>query len=340
MRALVKTIPGVGALELQEVGEPRAGSGEVLLRIGAAGICGSDLHIVAGEYPCNPPVILGHEFAGTIVEIGEGVTGWQAGDRVTSMPFAITCGSCVYCRTGEFGLCAQRKSYGSGVNGAFAEYLAVRASGLYALPDHQDFVAGSLTEPLACVTKAVFDIAALQAGEQVVILGPGPIGLLTLQVTLAAGAVPYLVGLRSDEPRLALAKEAGARAVFYADDPQSVSGLHELLGEGADTVFECSGAGPAFDLATQVARKKGCIVQVGLYGRPVTVNLDRVVFKDLKIRGTFASSVSSWQKALELTRNRRVDPGRFVSDVFPLEGHEEAFQQARNRGRLKVVFQP
>ena len=340
MRALVKTYPGPGALELQQAAEPQPGTGEVLLKIGAAGICGSDLHIVAGEYPCNPPVILGHEFAGTIVETGQGVTGWKVGDRVTSMPFAITCGRCIYCQAGEFGLCAQRKSYGSGVNGAFAEYLAVRTSGLFALPDHQDFIAGSLTEPLACVTKAVFDIASLQPGERVVILGPGPIGLLTLQVVLAAGAIPYLAGLSSDKERLDLAMETGARGIFYADDPQSISTLQDLLGEGADTVFECSGAGPAFNLALELARKKGAIIQVGLYGKPVTANLDRAVFKDLKIRGTFASSIASWKRAVELTHNRQVDPGRFVSDIFPLEGSEDAFHQASNRGRLKVVFQP
>jgi L-iditol 2-dehydrogenase len=340
MKALVKTVSGAGPLELQEVVEPEAGPGEVLLEIGAAGICGSDLHIVAGEYPCNPPVILGHEFAGTIVSLGEGVTGWRIGDRVTSMPYAITCGACAYCRSGEFGLCVQRKSYGSGVNGAFAEYLAVRTAGLYRLPDHQDFVAGALTEPLACVTKAVFEVAGLQQGEQVVILGPGPIGLLTLQVVLAAGAVPYLIGLHSDSERLEQGQALGAREIYFADDPRSASILQERLREGADAVFECSGAGPAFDLALEVVRKKGRLIQVGLFGKPVAASLDRVVFKDLRIQGSFASSISSWKRAVELTLNRKVDTGRLVTDIFPLENSAEAFTQARERSRLKVIFQP
>jgi L-iditol 2-dehydrogenase len=130
MKALAKYRIGEGHLELREVPKPQPGAGEVLLEIGAVGICGTDLHIFAGEYPVNPPVTLGHEFAGTIVTLGEGVTDWSVGERVTSLPYASVCGRCRYCREGQFGLCAARLSYGSGVKGAFAEYLAVNASGI------------------------------------------------------------------------------------------------------------------------------------------------------------------------------------------------------------------
>jgi L-iditol 2-dehydrogenase len=320
---------------------PRPKGGEVLLLIGAAGICGSDLHIIAGEYPCYPPVILGHEFAGTIVELGEGVAGWSVGDRVTSMPYAVVCGACEYCQKGEFGLCASRRSYGSGVNGAFAQYLNVKAGGLYRIPDHHDFVAGALTEPLACVTKAVCDVGGLKPGETVVIMGPGPIGLLATQVVKATGAYGILIGLKSDADRLALGRKLAAQQTLFADDPDVVEQVRDSLkAGGADVVFECSGAASALKLALELARKKGRIIQVGLFGKSIPLDVDPLVFKDLTIRGSFASSTSSWKRALELTWNRQVDTRSLVSDLYPLEAVEQAFTQAMDRSHLKVVFQP
>lgn len=326
---------------LVQLPEPKPGPGEVLLKIHAAGICGTDLHIVSGERDCNPPVIMGHEFAGTIVELGAGVDGWAIGDRVTSMPFAIVCGICEFCLSGEFGLCAARKSYGSRVNGAFAEYMAVRASRMYRLPGNQDFTAGALTEPLACVTKAVFDVGELRPGEIAAVLGPGPIGLLTTQVIKAAGACGILFGLKSDTDRLALGRKLGAQAISFADEPGVVEQAVEALGvEGVDAVFECSGAGEALDLALKLVRRKGRVIQVGLFGKKLSIELDNLVFKDLTCKGSFTSSASSWKRALELTAAGQVDTLSLVSDILPLEEVERAFALAADRHRLKVVFKP
>ena len=341
MKAVVKAASGPGQVELRHVARPHPGEGEVLLEIGAAGICGSDLHIFADEYPYCPPVTLGHEFAGTIVEIGEGVVGWEIGDRVTSMPFAVVCGTCRHCREGDFGLCDSRLSYGSGVDGAFAEYLAVSASRLYRLPDRQDFSAGCLTEPVACATKAVFEIGEVQPGERVAVLGPGPIGLLTTQVVRAVGAQAMLVGLRSDAARLDLGQTLGANHIFYADDPGTCEQMTEVVGaDGIDVVFECSGAAAALRLGLQLARKKGRIIQVGLFGKRVQVDPDLVVFKQLALRGTLMSNRKSWERALDLTGSGQVDTGCLVSNVFPLEDWEEAFARASEQSGLKVIFQP
>jgi L-iditol 2-dehydrogenase len=341
MLALQKRESGKGLPVLTDVPVPRPGSGEVLLKIAAAGICGTDIHIVAGERPCNPPVILGHEFSGTIIEIGAGVTGWAVGDRVTSMPFAIVCGICEFCLSGEFGLCLSRKSYGSRVNGAFAEYMVVNASRVYRLPAQQDFVGGALTEPLACVTKAVFDVGGLRSGEVAAILGPGPIGLLTTQVVNSAGARGILIGLKGDKERLDLGQKLGAQNVFYADEPGVAEWVVSALGaEGVDIVFECSGAAPALDLALKLVRRKGRIIQVGLFGKSLSVEIDTLVFKDLTYKGSFTSYTSSWKSAIELTGNRQVDTRCLVSDILPLEAVEQAFALAVDRNRLKVVFQP
>lgn len=340
MKALVKTGIGAGQMSLQDVPEPVPQAGEVLIEIGATGICGTDLHIAAGEYPVQPPVILGHEFSGIIRELGADVEGWQVGDRVTSVPYAVVCGRCIYCRSGQLGLCHHRRSYGSGVNGAFAKYLAVNASGLYRLFPDQSLVAGALTEPLACVTKAVYEIGLVQPGERVIVLGPGPIGLLTLQVVQAAGGHVSLVGLRRDARRMELGRTLGAE-IFYADDHDVLTQLAASFDPaGADVVFECSGAGAAFDVALQAVRPQGRVIQVGLFGKAVMSNLDLIVKKDLAVRGSFASSLESWERALELTGSGFVDSSRMISDTFPLDEWEAAFRRAASGEGLKVIIEP
>lgn len=337
----MKLAAGAGHLGLCEAPMPRPGPGEVLLQIRAAGICGTDVHILKGEYPCRPPVILGHEMAGTICEVGAGVTGWVVGEHVTCWPFAVVCGECEFCRTGELALCAARLSYGSGVNGAMTEYIAVKASGLFRLGAVSDFVAGALTEPFACVCKAVFEIGRLERGEQVVILGPGPIGLLTLLAAQAAGADVVMIGRASDSARLELAKTLGAKEIYYAEDLDSTEKIRERFPASAiDVVLECSGAGAAFRMALEVVRKRGRIIQVGLYGKSVEADLNTVVFKDLTVRGSFSSSRASWERALALTREGGVDLRPLVSDVCGLDEWEGAFGRAVAGSGLKVVFVP
>ena len=342
MEALIKFDEGPGNLELRSASRPQPGPDEVLLRVGAVGICGTDLHILAGEYPsCRPPVTIGHELAGTIVELGGDAEGWSLGDRVTSHPFASTCGLCPHCRAGQFGLCTARRSYGSHVNGAFAHYMVAKTANLYRLPDHQDFVAGCLTEPLACVAKAAFDIGGLQAGESVAVLGPGAIGLLCTQVAVATGARVFLVGLESDAARLSLGGDLGAEQVFEAEAPDLSDRLNEVLkGDGVDVVFECSGGAAAFGTALQLARAGGRMVQVGLFGRPVQADLDLIVYKDLTVMGSFTSSLESWRRALSLTTSGQVDTSKLVSDVFTLTDWQRAFTCASERSGLKVVVRP
>jgi L-iditol 2-dehydrogenase len=320
---------------------PEPAADELLLRIEAAGICGTDLHLRAGEYPCRAPVTLGHEFAGTVMALGRDVSDWAIGERVTSMPFARVCGQCWACQAGDFGQCAARRSYGSGVDGGFAEYLAVKASGAYRLPAHVPIQAGALTEPLACVTKAVHEVGQLQPGESVVILGPGPIGLLATQVVLAGGGVSILLGLRRDASRLRLGRELGAPHTLWADDIDIVTQVLALTqDDGAAVVLECSGALPAFDLALALARRGGRVIQVGLFGRPVSTGLDALVLKALTVRGSFASSRASWAKALELLQAGVVKPERLISHQFGLDEWEAAFRQAADGSGLKVIFTP
>ena len=343
MKALVKfgTLPE--QIELRDVPEPQMAADEVLLAVEATGICGTDLHIVAGEYPCRPPVILGHEFVGRIVDVGHDVTGYAVGERVASLPYARYCGVCRHCQRGEYGQCEQRLSYGSGVNGGFAEYLAVRSSGLYRLPPNQDFVAGSMTEPLACVAKAVYGVSSLpqHPDSHVVVLGPGQIGLLSVQVAAAAGATVSLIGMVRDEQRLQLGRSLGAKHIFYADDPNVLAAITDTLGpDRVDYVFECSGAPAAFTSALKIVRRQGEVVQVGLFGKPVLSELDLVVFKDLRVCGSFASNRQSWEKALDLTARGLVNTAALVSDTFSLIDWEAGFKAAADKSGLKIVIRP
>ena len=150
MWALVKYATGPGGMEIRELPDPTLLPGHVIIAVEACGICGTDLHIQAGEYPVDPPVVLGHEFSGRVVEVAPDVTGLKAGQRVTSLVYFTTCGTCRYCQTGQWNLCEKRKSVGSGVNGAFARYVLVPARNVRALPDNVDFISGAVTEPLAC----------------------------------------------------------------------------------------------------------------------------------------------------------------------------------------------
>ncbi len=343
MKALVKfgTLPE--QIELREVPTPTITDDEVLLAVEATGICGTDLHIIAGEYPCWPPVILGHEFVGRIAVVGRGVQGYTVGDRIASLPYARYCGVCRHCRNGEYGQCDQRRSYGSGVNGGFAEYMAVRSSGLYRLPENVDFVPGSMTEPLACVTRAVYAFSSLPQHPEfdVVVMGPGQMGLLTVQVAAATGAQVSLVGMRRDEKRLQLGRTLGAKHIFYADDPDMLPAIADAIGpDRINYVFECSGAPAAFTAALKIVRRQGEVIQVGLFGKPIQCELDLVVFKDLHVRGSFASDRKSWEKALELTAAGKVNTGAIISDTFPLDAWETAFRVAGDKSGLKVVIRP
>ena len=214
MKAIMKTARGVGNVALCDIEEPRANAQQVKIAVRAAGLCGTDLHIFKDEFRSWPPVVLGHEVAGEIVTLGEGVTGWQPGDRVTTETYFSTCGECRYCRSGHNNLCLNRRSIGSAVNGGFTHYRGVPAHNLHRLPENVDFQTGALTEPLACVVHAVTSTPTVVPGDVAVIAGPGAIGLLTLQVVKAAGATVIMLGTDKDPHRRALAPHLRADHVL------------------------------------------------------------------------------------------------------------------------------
>jgi L-iditol 2-dehydrogenase len=210
MKGLFKCAAGDGNMEIRDAGTPKAGPGQVVIEVKAAGICGSDLHIYHWNiaYKMKPPFIVGHEFSGVISEVGEGVEGFAKGDRVTAEPSAQICGHCRYCRTGAYNMCSERLVLGYWFDGCFAEYILVAAERLHRLPDNIGFDEGALSEPLACCVHAVHENTGIEVGDLVAVSGPGAIGLLCAQLAKAEGAAVMVIGTAADKERLALARSA------------------------------------------------------------------------------------------------------------------------------------
>jgi L-iditol 2-dehydrogenase len=273
---------------------------------------------------------MGHEVSGVVVELGAGVDEAWLGARVASETYYSTCGECVHCRAGRINLCAERRSIGTHVDGAFAPRLVVPVRNLHRIPEWLDVQIASLLEPLACVCHSVLEPEpAVAEGDDVLVIGPGTVGLLAAQVARAAGGNVHVRGTPRDDRRLAAARALGV-ATSTTDDPPVE----------ADLVIECSGseAGMAHGLTT--ARRGARYVQIGLAGKLVTLPFDRVCFHELTITSGFASTPTSWRKALALVGDRSVKLDPLLTAVVPLEDWKEAFAATRAAEGIKYVLDP
>jgi L-iditol 2-dehydrogenase len=332
MQALVKGAPGPGGTALQEVAVPTPGRGQIRLRVTAAGICGTDLHIIDDEYLSVPPVVMGHEVTGVIDAVGEGVGSEAVGRRVSLETYYVTCGSCSYCRSGSINLCADRRSIGSHVDGGFAEYVVVPLTNAHDVAPSVSDPAGALYEPLACVAHALCDPAVASPGDTALVVGPGAMGLLAAQVLAAQGAAVTVVGTARDALRLVAAESLGLTAAETGD--------LVLPGVGFDVVADCSGAAAGIDTALRAARKGGRYVQIGLCGKRVPVDVDLICLHELTISSGFASTPRSWRRAEALVSSGRVRLDPLVSSVIPLAEWERAVADTRAGEGVKFVLAP
>lgn len=323
--------PGNLGLREQEVRQPE--EEEALLEVIATGICGTDLHIEDDEFPSVPPVTMGHEVTGDVIAVGSPADEELVGRRVASETYFHYCGACEYCRTGFPNLCAQRQSIGSAVDGGFARWLTVPARNLHVLPESVGRHAGALAEPLACVCQCLFDPEVVEDGDRVLVIGPGTMGILTAQAARAAGGEVVVAGLQQDHLRLAVAESLGMAGVI----------VDELLDDGAewfDVVCECSGAEPAAILGLDLVGRRGRYVQIGIFGGPVTVPLDQVLYKEVTLTSGNASTPAAWRRAISLLDEGMVDLEPLVTNVVPLAEWERAFAITRRGHGVKVVLDP
>ncbi len=342
MKGLVKYKAGPGNMEIRDVPEPTPGPGQIKIEVKEAGICGSDLHIYNADIAIaqNPPVITGHEFSGVVAAIGEGVTKFKVGDRVVSEAVFDYCGDCLYCRTGFYNLCINKRSLGYWYDGAFAKYTVVKESNAHILPDNIDFVTGAMLEPLACCTHAIYDCCHIEAGDVVLVPGPGAVGLTAAQVAKAEGATVIVTGTAVDGERLKVAKELGIDYAVNIQEEDIEKLVMDLTdGYGVDVVLECSGSEPGIRQAMQLMKKRGYYVQIGLTGKPITFDIETICYKEPHFSGSMASRYVNWEKGIKLVQSGKVKLAPLVSHHLPLEQWEEAFQMFREKKGMKLILQ-
>lgn len=341
MLGLVKVKNGEGGLRLEDMALPMACTGQVVLRVLGAGICGTDLRILKGAHRVPVPIVLGHEFVGEIAEVGTDVEGWQVGDLVVCEPHFGACRTCYLCRRGLAQHCMSKGAPGIAVNGALAGYVAVPAWLLHRVPSQLSAVTAAVCEPTAVAVTAI-ERVGIEPGDCVVIFGPGPIGLLAAMVARACGAGSVsVVGRRSSAGRLQLAASLGFRIWSGLEGEELAGALQEAQGgRGADVVIDASGSATAIASGIRVLRRRGRLCAVGLSGqKSVEIPWDVAMFQAIDLFFSMSSSYTSWDRALGLIAAGEVAAERLVR-AFALAEWEAAFLALERRDVVKAVLVP
>jgi L-iditol 2-dehydrogenase len=315
----------------------------VLLKILAAGVCGTDLHVRDDAFPYWPPVILGHEFCGRVIALGPGVRRVKEGDRVVGEPHTLACGHCYLCRTGNIQVCPEKRSPGWGIDGAMAEYLAMPERLLHLLPESVPNAVGGVIEPTANAVHDVLERSGVEGGDLVVVIGPGPIGLLAAMAARAAGAREVVVVGAEVDAALRLPKAAalGFRSVNVMKDKPLDIVQALSSGVGADLVVECSGSQAGIASTVELIRKKGRICCIGLPGDgPIVFPYKAAAFKVADVAFCMSTSYTSWDKAIRLVAAGKLPAGEIITHVKPLSEWQSVFADIDARRALKAVLVP
>lgn len=344
MKGLVKISPEARNTELKELPTPKAGYKQVVIKVMAAGICGTDIRFYKtdeGKTKLKTPVVIGHEGSGIISEVGEGVKDLKIGDRVVSETTFTHCGKCEYCIEGYYNLCIDRTSLGSKVNGFFAEYVVCNADRIHKLPDNVSFEEGAMVEPISCCIHGVFERSNIKPGDVCVVSGPGPIGIITAQLVKIAGAKVILIGTRHSAKRLELARDLGIDDTLVTGEDDIKKYIYNLTnGLGADIVFECSGSGIALNNAFSIVKKLGQIVLVSAPSK-ATINLwDDVLLKELDLISFISSKPTSWNTTIKLLHEKKINVESLISHKFPMDRWKEAFDLSMSKEANKIMLYP
>lgn len=335
---------GTRAIALKEVERQSVRPGCVVLEMTRSGICGSDLHDYFGHRESERQYATGHEICGVVRQVGEGVRRVQVGDRVVVECFSH-CGECVYCRTGQYNHCQERRWFSENAHGGFADYVLAHESSLFKLPDSVSDEEGALIEPLAVAHRALAESGA-NYQDRVVIIGGGTIGQLCLAVAKAVGVRETLITTKYPQ-QTALARTLGADHVVQITDADPLAYVQEWSGVlGADVVIETAGGGSNFDAALEMVRRRGRVVLLAVYTQPQEVNLMRIVGKEAYVSGSncyaYSGLQTDFEAAIELVVSGRVDPTPLVTHRFPLQEIEKAFAVSADKasGAVKVHLLP
>lgn len=336
--AVVNFASEPGSVELREFARPEPGPDDVILAVEAVGVCGSDLHQWMGtqSWKVNYPVVLGHEFAGVIAAKGASVSRWSEGDRVVSETAAVIDPDSPLTRAGLYNLDPSRKGFGYGVDGAMTRFVRVPARCLHRVPVKLAMEHAALTEPCCVAYNAVINNSRIRPGDSVVVLGPGPIGILCAAIARLAGARVALVGLERDFARLEKARAYGCDIIVG----DAMSWTRERDGLGADGVIDAAGASAALKTALELVRPAGWICKVGWGPQPLGFSLDPLVQKNITLQGSFSHNWPVWERVLSLLGSGQLDVRPIVGGVWRLESWHEAFEQMHSGAIVKAVLKP
>lgn len=344
MKAVVNFQGGAGMVEVRDVEVPsRLGPKEVLIQVKAAGVCGSDLHMyhdIQG-FPVRRPVTLGHEYAGIVADVGAEVALFKKGDRVVSETPAYICETCIFCRTGQYNLCPNRRGFGVLEDGAMAEYVRTREAIVHKVPDNVSFEKAAMTEPTCVAYNAVAHHSRIRPGDYVVVFGPGPIGLMCVQVAkLFSPGRLTIVGTSKDRNRMEIAKQFGADSVIIGDEQDVVK---EILsygdGFGPDLVLDAVGISITLKQSIDVVRPAGQITKIGWGPAPVGFSLDPLIQKAARLQGSFSHNYPMWEKVLLMMGQGEIDPLPMTRS-YGIDQWKAAFDEMDSLVHAKSIILP
>lgn len=331
MKAVRKIAPGVGNIQLVDVPLPQIKENEVLMKVWAAGVCGSDLLIQEDKHMYQAPVTIGHEYSGIVVEVGAHVSKVKVGDRIVSD-----------IETSEGWLGVSR-------DGSYASYMAIPEEQVYVFPSQVSLDHMCFAEPVVATIHSMQERNAVRVGDFVVIVGPGPMGLLGVEFAKLCGAKTVaLIGLRDDEKRLDIGRKIGADYILYSDESPEKTILELTGGRGADFVLECSASEKGVQHAIDCARKSpegrggnGRISFISLWGEPIRVNLDALSLYQLSVHGSWSwNGRETWERAVDLISRGVLDLDSLLTNRYSLEEWETAFANLRSKQDVKAFIHP
>lgn len=324
-------------LKVEEVETPKAGPGEILVKVAACGVCHTDVGYMDEGVPTfkKPPMILGHEASGTIAGLGDGVDNFADGDRVL-VPAVFTCGSCAYCRTGRENICLNMRMLGNNMDGAYAEYTVVPAKDCLHLPEEIPLEEGCIiADAISTPFHAVKNRAKVRPGDIVVVYGCGGVGMNVVQIAVAAGGTVIAVDV--DDDKLRMAAKFGAWKTVNATGGNPAKEVRKLTGGGADIAIEAIGNPVTIDQAFSSLKTGGRLCIVGYTAHDITISAARIMFREMEIVGSLGCRPVDYHKIVEMARGGRIKVKEMVTARFPLDEINDAFDLLRSGKSLRSI---
>lgn len=342
MKALVKYQKGAGNVAIQDMPEPICEDHKVVMEIAHCGICGTDLHVYHDTFKNYPPVILGHEFCGKIVELGKNVKDVQLGETFSVLgATAVIDPNCEYTEQGEIMFSKNRRGMGHGVNGAFTKYATMRPDQLFKVPEGVPLEHAALVEPLAVAVHVVEEIANFKMGDTVLLSGPGPIGLLCMKMLAVRGVKVIVVGMSEDAMRLDMAMKYGAYKTVKVDQEDLLEIIkEETNGKGVALSIECAGAEASVQNCMQALMPLGCYVQVGHFGKDLVLPWDLVAFRQLRIFGSVGYTKQTWRRTMQILGQNIIDLSDVITHRLPLGEWKKGFDLMEAKQAVKILINP